>query len=518
MAFPAGNPNVISRSSNDANFPSISTIIQKAATNNIAFSSPTATWLKSTTTYSDVASCYPDATKKSTKVSGRQIGSIYSSQMNDTKSDLLNAARLVKIRDQKAENNSKSSRLESNHDYKGKNIGTTVDDVDNDDDDLEIKMILEDERSDRAKANILCFERLYRRVFCADTSAVNVNGSSRSFKDSHSSCKNRIDDGSSAAPAASTSSSLHLQDNKDIRLNELRETIRFQCRPLTKEALIDHVNELMSQKYSLSYIFAYIKHLRRKYRGQYPIFENERRVFNRSILRRFHKENARKLGTDEVYSVDEDTYTKIRDWCLRYVFDDELTIHNKVNTRKTNMRFVYVFLMMYYTGKRVSELVMLSSNDIARLLTEKHIAIHIPKSRKLGRLSMRVVGKDELDDFVGFLKRFLFLTRDLEDSPYLDLIPFDQFQRRKSLNRCFDRVYTLAVQRTKPRGLSFHSLRRRKAAVSFQQGVPLDHIREILDHSSTYITNHYINRHLVRTYRSSSSAVATTTNDGNRSR
>lgn len=175
------------------------------------------------------------------------------------------------------------------------------------------------------------------------------------------------------------------------------------------------------------------------------------------------------------------------------------------------MRFVYVFLMMYYTGKRVSELVMLSSNDIARLLTEKHIAIHIPKSRKLGRLSMRVVGKNELDDFVGFLKRFLFLTRDLEDSPYLDLIPFDQFQRRKSLNRCFDRVYTLAVQRTKPRGLSFHSLRRRKAAVSFQQGVPLDHIREILDHSSTYITNHYINRHLVRTYRSSTSATTTIT-------
>lgn len=383
---------------------------------------------------------------------------------------------------------------------------------------------LEDERSDRAKANVMAFERLYRRVFCpVHSTCLTESGEldeTRSYwmtKDSEdansakavkkSSIVMRRPDRYGPPPETVTRErpkcvNRATDSNRDIRIGDLYLMIRYQCAALTKESLFEHVDRLIKMRYSLNYLFAYMKYLRRKYRRFYPIYGNERRAFTRSILQRFFGESVRKLATDEIYSSDEDTYERIRDWCLRYLFNDDLTLHNKRNTRKTNMRFVYLYLMMYYTGKRLSELAILSSNDLARLLNERNIAIYIPKTRKLGRISLNVVTDEEYDSFVLFLERFVYLTRDNSESPYHDTIPFDQFARRKSLNRCFDRVYALTTNKPKPRGLSFHSLRRRKAAVSFERGMDLDDIREILDHSSTYITNNYINKHLVRTYKS----------------
>ncbi|KAK2574812.1 hypothetical protein KPH14_013072, partial [Odynerus spinipes] len=166
---------IAAATSNDKNFPSISTIPRRNVVSGddappTASSSTTgATWLKSTITYSDVASCY-QVDKNTSVMSGRQIGSIYSSQMDEAKSDLLNAAHRLKVRRRKVEN-AKNSSLATNHEH---NSSKGNDTTENDFDDFEIKMILEDERSDRAKANILCFERLYRRVFCAHT--VDTNG------------------------------------------------------------------------------------------------------------------------------------------------------------------------------------------------------------------------------------------------------------------------------------------------------------------------------------------------------
>lgn len=388
----------------------------------------------------------------------------------------------------------------------------------------------EDERSDRAKANVLAFERLYRRVFClkhagGNDKTVRQNGACDNMMNNHLEQSEIAVVEKRARQAALSHGFGHMslvpthreiewahdrqvdalqgRENAYVSNGEIYRIVRYVCAPLSRENLFEHIDRLIRERYSMSYLFAYMKHLRRKYKKDFPLRGNERRAFTRSILERYFSNYVPKRSTDEIYASDENTYVLMRAWCLRYLFDDMSTLGNKRNTRRPTLRFVYTFLLMYYTGKRMSELCTLSADNLDKLRTDRHIAIFIPKTRKLGRISYRTIDDHECSQFEAFLIRSVYLFRDNKQSPYRQssVIPFDQFDQRKSLNRYFDRVYTLVTGEEKPRGLSFHSLRRRKAAVSFERGVDLDNIREILDHSSTRITNNYINKHLVRSYR-----------------
>lgn len=420
---------------------------------------------------------------------------------------------------------SKHTRINANNGNQNKSISMTQKLAER------YKLRVEDERSDRAKANVLAFERLYRNVFCAqhavDKGGLKNNlgtqfgcqaGAGSGTEDSFAAVASRpkqaaLAHGFSGMVLPTQNAlewahdrrvdALRFRDNANVANGEIYRVVRYVCAPLTREALFEHIDRLIRARYSMSYLFAYMKHLRRKYKREFPLRGNERRAFTRSIVQRYFDDDVPKKSTDEIYASDENTYMRMRTWCLRYLFDDGCTLHNRRNTRRATLRFVYIFLLMYYSGKRMSELCTLSADNLLRLHTDKHIAIFIPKTRKLGRISYRTIDSHECAEFDAFLLRSVYLFRDCAQSPYRQetVIPFDQFVCRKSLDRYFDRVYARVMVEKKPRGLSFHSLRRRKAAVCFERGVNLDNIREILDHASTRVTNNYINKHLVRSYR-----------------
>lgn len=342
----------------------------------------------------------------------------------------------------------------------------------------------DDRQASRMRANVLALERLYRRTFCAGVSPANGGGFT---------VRGEI-----------------IPRNADIGNDEVRDVAKYKCpnKLMTKETLAENIDQLIRSGYSLNYVFSYMAHLRQKYRLEFPLNSLEQAIFNRSIVDRYHKggdgETTRKKATDEVYTESSETYEAMKRWCWSYLISDETTIDNSKSTRNALIRFAYSYLFMFYTGKRLSEICVIKSEDLVTLRKERSLAVVIPKTKKTGRITLESLSSDEMrSEFEAFLDRVIALFVDIPNSPYLGekIVPFDQFEHRKSIDRYFAKVYVEATGRPKPRGLSMHSLRRYRAAENFQEGLPLELIREQMDHSSTSMTNTYINKHLLRSYR-----------------
>lgn len=345
----------------------------------------------------------------------------------------------------------------------------------------------DDRQASRMRANVLALERLYRRTFCDGASPPNNNNG-----------------------GGFTVRGEIIPRNADIGNDEVRDVAKYKCpnKLMTKETLAENIDQLIRSGYSLNYVFSYMAHLRQKYRLEFPLNSLEQAIFNRSIVDRYHKggdgETTRKKATDEVYTESSETYEAMKRWCWSYLTSNEKTIDNSKSTRNALIRFTYSYLFMFYTGKRLSEICVIKSEDLVTLRKERSLAVVIPKTKKTGRITLESLSSDEVrNEFEAFLDRMIALFVDIPNSPYLGekIVPFDQFEHRKSIDRYFAKVYVEATGRPKPRGLSMHSLRRYRAAENFQEGLPLELIREQMDHSSTSMTNTYINKHLLRSYR-----------------
>lgn len=325
----------------------------------------------------------------------------------------------------------------------------------------------------RNLANLIAKERLYRKVFC-DVSEDDPN----------------------------------LTDLSKCLENADMSFIKYKCseKDLTLEALCKHIEQLVKLGYSLTYIFGYLSYLRRKYRGNYPKLRQQTSAFYRTLINLYETEKSehKRLSTDEVYTCEERVYTQMTLICRNIFFSVEIEAQPSVEARKNQLIFAYVFLFMYETGKRLSEIALLGVEQLQTLYDFEALVIRIPKSKKLGRIVLRGFDENTRVNFRYFLERSIEL---FSKQSFSDCIPFDQYSKRRTLDRHFSRLYTAALRyldlpkSSKPRGLSLHSLRRYRAASLFQQGKDIEHIRECLDHSSTKITNIYINKHLMRSYR-----------------
>lgn len=369
-------------------------------------------------------------------------------------------------------------------------------------------------------ANLLCMERLYRRLFCKLSS----------------------DPATDTLDSSRTTGDLSFIDFKDEK------------KQLNLETLCLHLEELVNAGYSLMYIFKYMSYLKRKYRRDYPYLRAQNSAFYRTLIDMYEKKRNehRRIGTDEVYTCDKRVYEKMFERAERLVFSDEYENHALGDERHTNdandasekinacdllatarkrysleisnaYLFAYIYVFMFVTGKRLSEIALIDADQIRTLERHEALVVRIPKSKKLGRITLRALDLPTKHRFKQFLARMAFLfSKNASDNPFPSLVPFDQFAKRRTLDRIFGREYERAVReilnnqrpeerldesndllllRKKPRGLSLHSLRRYRAGVLFEMGNQIENIRECLDHSSVRMTNSYINKHLMRTYR-----------------
>lgn len=265
----------------------------------------------------------------------------------------------------------------------------------------------------------------------------------------------------------------------------------------TRAWLLSLCERLLSDGYSLTYLRSILSVIRSDSGRAYPLIPCESKAFLRSIIdakRRYF--SNRTIQSDGVYAMNEQMYVKMRLYSEKHLAS-LLLVSADVDDRSSvsvgRFLFAYLYLMMYHTGKRASDLCNLTVSDLTRLLRDQHIAVQIPKTERIGRISIE--RSDDPDAFKVVLTQLISVLNRYET--LRKFLPYNQFQQRRRLNRMFTAVYELIAGEKKPCGLSFHSLRRRKAANFFKSNQDLETVRECLDHRDSRITNDYINKHLL---------------------
>lgn len=300
--------------------------------------------------------------------------------------------------------------------------------------------------------------------------------------------------------------------NDSQKLND--KNIPFGCsafdRPIsyyitvTKKWLMFLCERMLKMGYSYKYIKNMLTIVRADTKSNFPLTRNEFKAFERSIIQskdKYYKNHH--IQTDGVYAMSDRAYELMRSFCMEYlraVVECEMGVDvDGIKMVRTNnyspkyIVFCYLYLMMYHTGKRISDICSLSRDNLQQLYETGDLAVLIPKTDRIGRIT--IAHSEDPENFRLFLRMFV---RILDTQPSItQLFPFDQFSIRRQLNRIFKISYEKIMQTTKPNGLSFHSLRRRKAGTSFRAGTTLESIRESLDHKSSAMTNVYINKFLL---------------------
>lgn len=422
-------------------------------------------------------------------------------------------------------NNNNNNNNENKEQWRPENRGALIPRGKRDDSSLANQLLYAathvNESQRRHLSNLIAKERLYRRMFCGHTTT-------------------NQDDGLNASLVNGDMSFIKYKDEE---------------RELTLETLCEHIEAIIANGYSLTYTFAYLSYLRRKYRAAYPKLRGQTSEFYRILIDNYERQRKihKRIGTDEVYTCEERIYEKMYDLARQFFFDQSLLTNMSTNrdsrtpfndntvrdtTNNTNddhnngnncsnksgdntnnnnltisnqLLFAYAFMFMFITGKRLSEIALIGYEQLRTLLRYEALVIRIPKAKKLGRIVMRDYDEDVRQEFKSFLDRSIVIFEP-QNSSYANEIPFNQFEKRRTLDRAFARLYNDATKHLglsderKPRGLSLHSLRRFRAATLFAQGKAIDQIRECLDHSSTKVTNMYINKHLMRSYRTNTSS------------
>lgn len=195
--------------------------------------------------------------------------------------------------------------------------------------------------------------------------------------------------------------------------------------------------------------------------------------------------------------------------------------------------FAFVFYMMAHTGKRLSDVAMITESQLQQLRQRGVCVLKIPKTGKLGRIELpELLHSNELvnnnNDGCGSgsqdacccgnvdecggggaqrrsainaatraaervretMEIFLLWVR--KDRTLT--IPFKVTCVRRGLDSRLRDLYTRATGVTeKPKSLGFHALRRIYAVYRYLNGVSVDRLSEYLDHSSREQTNCYIN-------------------------
>lgn len=160
--------------------------------------------------------------------------------------------------------------------------------------------------------------------------------------------------------------------------------------------------------------------------------------------------------------------------------------------------FLYTFYMLTITGKRLSDVCGLDARSLIQLSERGVCVVRIRKTDKLGRVEIpeilgggggdRAERRREATDAIATLRVFLAWIDDGSLS-----VPFNRETQRRRLDRELSSLYVRSFAREKPKGLSFHALRRIYAGYRFLHGHSVSALQENLDHSNRAQTNRYVN-------------------------
>lgn len=299
---------------------------------------------------------------------------------------------------------------------------------------------------------------------------------------------------------------LKLRDEKYERYERCEQSLQklyekqSGARLLTKESLLRLLQEMLDKKYSIRYTLKFLNFLIRNpqcfvSKAEIPS-RTETRVLSRSI-REYVPISAKKLNTDSTKKVERGYNISQRsDGRLTFTAEEtaKLLEHAEARVLRENetttcRRLALVWILMHYSGKRLSDISTLSVKDLEFLIKNNFVAIRIPKSQKVGRITL------DNENFRTLLSKIVHEAKEKNIS--FD-IPFDVYKTRSSMNDQLAHWYAhIFPGKTKPRGLGIHALRRRVAGLRFLEGDSLDSIRERLDHSNNKQTNAYINAALL---------------------
>lgn len=277
---------------------------------------------------------------------------------------------------------------------------------------------------------------------------------------------------------------ISLRDDKVQRVEANNECFRKivheimgkKCE-LTKDDLTVLLDRALNERnYSVSYTKHLLDYVTQGGLLIEKLTNNEARALHRSFDA---KKDRASVKSDQRYTFSEDEIEQISAHSWN-------TLRNACGqtTTDTAVLFSYIWLMMLYTGKRMSDISTVSRDDLHMLRENGFVAIRIPKSRKVSRIALN----DELREIINLVLREKMRIQ----------LPFDPFAKRRGLLAYLCRLYTrLNPGKAKPRGLGFHALRRRTAGSSYMEGKNIDEIREQMDHTNNAQTNMYINKHLL---------------------
>lgn len=287
-------------------------------------------------------------------------------------------------------------------------------------------------------------------------------------------------------------------DNCDENNDSASRTIKN----LQNADIVRIVDSMIRSNYSNSYITSVLS----------TILRNAIAVTREAVGETFAKMDAlrnnngpkRSIKTDGILTFTESEYFTMLERVCAFI-DDEATITTTTENIRNDRLFLYVFYMLSVTGKRLSDVANLSSCGLRQLRERGVCVIRIRKTDKLGRLEIpEILGridKDIVDDddeasfrpdtYSGIIRRLRIFEQWVSDRNLN--IPFDRERARRYLDKKLAILYTTSFDRVKPKGLSFHALRRIYAGYKFLHGRSVARLQENLDHSSRAQTNRYIN-------------------------
>lgn len=254
---------------------------------------------------------------------------------------------------------------------------------------------------------------------------------------------------------------------------------------ITESAAREVATSLLRANYSRSYVESVASTLYRL-AGETPT-----RAFRAAVESNESARRIRSLKSDGLLTFTESEFESMLAEVKRRIMASRDV--DGMTRNRSGLLFLYVFYLLAITGKRLSDACSVSPRDVRQLRERGVCAIRVQKTGKLGRMEIPEI----LNDF-----GTCFEAREMETclsvfESWMErgalTIPFDRCAERRQLDHELTRLYESLFARPRPKGLSFHGLRRIYAGYKFLRGRTIAALQENLDHSSRTQTNRYVN-------------------------
>ena len=148
--------------------------------------------------------------------------------------------------------------------------------------------------------------------------------------------------------------------------------------------------------------------------------------------------------------------------------------------------FNALFVLVCISGKRISDVKTLKKRDLRNLHKDGSVGIKIVKTGYYGRIQVDEGSKHVVETVIDALS-FISEEQDLESAIA---------GSSQAMYKNFRTHYEVFLGKKKPKGVGFHAVRYNMARKLFGKFGDENVAKTALDHSSTTMTNHYINKNM----------------------